>query len=203
MEKEKELLANKRKNSVSVSESTDFPNQKKRKISLDMGLEDESQVSFILSQIQDPIEEEKAAISPLPTVKEKKKLQSPNVSKIIHYSPNTKNTLHNLHSSPKSPKTDFHYSPSSHASPKSPKPNYGHPKSPSPVVPFSPQRSFSNQPEDDSMMIPSKKRLEREVEELRVKYQKIGEELQKKHDQLDYLNQEECKFLKLFGKTSD
>jgi len=71
------------------------------------------------------------------------------------------------------------------------------------VIPFSPQRKFLTESEFDSMLIPSKKRLEREIEELNDKYQKIGEELKKKNDKLANLNQEESRFLKLFGKFSE
>ena len=149
MEKERELTA-KRKHSIDANSSGEVLKQKKRKLAQEeLESEEENQVSFILSQIQDPVEEEKATISPLPKAKEKKKPQSPNISKILHYSPKPRS----LHSSPKSPK-----------SPKSPtslKTNYRPPNSLSPVIPFSPQRSFFTQSEDDSMVIPSKKRLKK------------------------------------------
>jgi len=72
MEKEREL-AGKRKHAIDANAISEVLTQKKRKlIQEELESEEENQVSFILSQIQDPIKEEKATISTIPKTRGKK-----------------------------------------------------------------------------------------------------------------------------------
>lgn len=216
----KEIERKRKLSEVTKEEENVKTKQQKVSQAIELDSEKEEQYKYILSQILEVQDEEKASISPVPQIfSASKKKSSPKSPK--KFSPfRSKYLKRNI--SPRSPQKN---SPRKSSNATSPKIINSSPqklknlaskaifstsiseKSPSPIIPLSPQK-FSPPPESSQsinyqdssppMVIPSKKALEKEIEEDEKKYIAMGELLAKKKEQLLFMNEQESRLSKLF-----